>query len=134
MYIEILIIAIIVFGLLILNTRIDTTRLYKENQGLFDLLKEKDYEFLLRAKYGDNVIDPDSVFRKRVFKGLAVSLVIIFIFITKLSLIYIIIALVVGYLVFKSQYIDLKKFYKKHLNTIDSSELILFISNIIPLQ
>ena len=41
MYIEILIIAIIVFGLLILNTRIDTTRLYKENQGLFDLLKEK---------------------------------------------------------------------------------------------
>ena len=64
MYIEILIIAIIVFGLLILNTRIDTTRLYKENQGLFDLLKEKDYEFLLRAKYGDNVIDPDSVFRK----------------------------------------------------------------------
>lgn len=120
MYIEILIIAIIVFGLLILNTRIDTTRLYKENQGLFDLLKEKDYEFLLRAKYGDNVIDPDSVFRKRIFKGLAVSLVIIFIFITKLSLIYIIIALVVGYLVFKSQYIDLKKFYKKHLNTIDS--------------
>ena len=120
MYIEILIIAIIVFGLLILNTRIDTTRLYKENQGLFDLLKEKDYEFLLRAKYGDNVIDPDAVFRKRVFKGLAVSLVIIFIFITKLSLIYIIIALVVGYLVFKSQYIDLKKFYKKHLNTIDS--------------
>ena len=68
MYIEILIIAIIVFGLLILNTRIDTTRLYKENQGLFDLLKEKDYEFLLRAKYGDNVIDPDAVFRKRVFK------------------------------------------------------------------
>ena len=51
MYIEILIIAIIVFGLLILNTRIDTTRLYKENQGLFDLLKEKDYEFLLRAKW-----------------------------------------------------------------------------------
>ena len=66
MYIEILIIAIIVFGLLILNTRIDTTRLYKENQGLFDLLKEKDYEFLLRAKYGDNVIDPDSVFRKKI--------------------------------------------------------------------
>ena len=120
MYIEILIIGVIVFALLIYNGRISTSKFFGENKGIFEMLQEKDYEFLLRAKYGDRVYDVSQVFRKRVFKGLITTMVIIFIFITKLKILYIILALVVGYLVFKSQYIDLKSFYKKHLNTIDS--------------
>ena len=120
MYIEILIIAIIIFAMLIYNGTISTNKFFGENKGLFNLLQEKDYEFLLRAKYGDRVYDASQVFRKRVFKGLIATLIIMFFFITNLKPLYILIALVLGYIVFKIDYIDLKNFYKKHLNQIDA--------------
>lgn len=120
MYIEILIIAVIVFAVLIYNGTINTNKFFGEHKGLFDMLQEKDYEFLLRAKYGERVYDVSEVFRKRVFKGLITIIVINFIFIANLKPLYILISIVFGYLIFKSQYIDLKSFYKKHLNTIDS--------------
>ena len=40
-----------------------------DNKDLFMLLKESDYDFLLYAKYGDRVYDPDQVFMKRVRNG-----------------------------------------------------------------
>ena len=120
MYIEILLIGVIVFFLLIYTGIINTSRFFGENKGIFELLQEKDYEFLLRAKYGERVYDVGQVFRKRVFNGLITIIVINFIFLTNLKLLYIIGSIVVGYIVFKIQYLDLKSFYKKHLNTIDS--------------
>ena len=44
----------------------------------------------------------------------------IFIFLSNLKPLYILISILVGFIVFKKQYLELKKFYKKHLNTIDS--------------
>ena len=120
MYIEILIIGVIIFAILIYNGYISTSKFFGENKNLFSMLQEKDYEFLLRAKYGDRVYDVSQVFRKRVFRGLITIVVILFVFITNLKAIFIVVALVAGYIVFKIQYIDLKKFYKQHLNTIDS--------------
>lgn len=120
MYIEILLVGIIIFVVLIYTGTISTSKFFGENQGIFEILQEKDYEFLLRAKYGDRVYDVNQVFRKRVFKGLITIIVVLFIFLTNLKPLYILLAVVLGYLVFKLQYIDLKSFYKKHLNTIDS--------------
>ena len=120
MYIEIIIVGVIVFFLLIYSGAISTTKFFGENQNLFALLQEKDYEFLLRAKYGDRVYDVSLVFRKRVFKGLIAMVIVLFIFIANFKLIYVAVAAAVGYFVFKSQYMDLKSFYKKHLNTIDT--------------
>lgn len=120
MYIEILLIGVIVFAILIYTGTISTSKFFGENKGIFELLQEKDYEFLLRAKYGDRVYDVNQVFRKRVFQGLITIIVVIFIFLTNLKPLYILVAVALGYLVFKSQYIDLKSFYRKHLNTIDS--------------
>ena len=120
MYIEILLISVIIFAILIYNGTISTSKFFGENKGIFGMLMEKDYEFLLMAKYGDRVYDVNQVFRKRVMNGLITIIVILFIFITNLKPLYILIALVIGFLVFKSQYFDLKNFYKKHLNTIDS--------------
>jgi len=117
---EILLIGIILFFILIYNNTINTKNFMGENGKYFQILKEKDYEFLLRAKYGDRVIDPDAVFMKRIKNGALVSVMLIFVFISSLSFINIIIALVVGYLVFKSDYSNLKKYYKVHLNEIDS--------------
>ena len=120
MYIEILVIAVIVFFVLIYNGTISTSKFFGENNGIFKVLQEKDYEFLLIAKYGDKVYDVGEVFRKRVMKGLGTTIALLFFFITNLKPLYILIAIVIGYMVFKSQYMDLKSFYKKHLNTIDS--------------
>lgn len=117
---EILIVGAIILFLLVYNNVISTKAFMGDNQKYFDLLREKDYEFLLRAKYGDRVIDVDALYSKRVRNGLFVSIVLIFVFITKLSFVYIIISLVIGYLVFKSDYNSLKKFYRRHLNEIDS--------------
>lgn len=120
MYIEILIIGTIIFFLMIYNGMISGSKFFGENKNMFEMLQEKDYEFLLRAKYGDRVYDVSQVFRKRIFRGLIAIAVVLFIFISNLKAIYILLALAIGYFVFKSQYLDLKKFYKRHLNTIDS--------------
>ena len=120
MYIEILLIGVIVFALLIYNGTISTSKFFGENRNMFEMLQEKDYEFLLRVKYGERVYDVSQVFRKRVFQGLITMLVVIFVFLSDLKPLYILISFVLGYIVFKSQYMDLKSFYKKHLNTIDS--------------
>lgn len=120
MYIEILIVGVIVFFLFIYNGIISSSKFFGENKNLFGLLQEKDYEFLLRAKYGDRVYDVSQVFRKRVFRGLIAMVIVMFFFITNFKLIYVAIAVAIGYFVFKSQYLDLKSFYKKHLNTIDT--------------
>lgn len=117
---EILIIGGIVLFLCFYNNIVSRSKFVDDNKSLFKLLKEKDYDFLLRAKYGDNVIDPDAVFMKRVRNGILVMTVILFVFIANFSFINILIAVVVGYLVFKSPYNDLRKFYKQNLNTIDS--------------
>ena len=66
MYIEIILIAVVVIFVLIYNNTINTKQFNSENKGYFANLKEKDYEFLLRTKYGDNVIDPDAVFMGRI--------------------------------------------------------------------
>ena len=120
MYIEILIVGAIAFFLFIYNGTISTSKFFGENKNLFGLLQEKDYEFLLRAKYGERVYDVSQVFRKRVFRGLIAMVVVMFFFITNFKLLYVAVAVVIGYLVFKIQYLDLKKFYKAHLNTIDT--------------
>ena len=117
---EILLVGIIIFFVLIYNKKISTKSFLGDNKKLFDTLKEKDYEFLLRAKYGDRVVDVDALFNKRIRNGMLTIVVVLFVFISNLSFINIIIAIVLGFVVFKSDYSNLKSFYKKHLNEIDS--------------
>lgn len=117
---EILIVGIIILFLMIYNNKISRSEFVGDNKKYFILLKEKDYDFLLKAKYGDNVIDPDAVFMKRIRNAAIVIIVIIFVFLSNLSFLNILIAFVLGFFVFKAPYNDLKKFYKQNLNTIDS--------------
>ena len=109
MYIEILIIGVIIFFLFIYNGAISTSKFFGENKNIFELLQEKDYEFLLRAKYGDRVYDVSQVFRKRVFKGLIAMILGFFISLANFKAIYLLISVVFGYLIFKTQYFDLRK-------------------------
>lgn len=120
MYIEMLIIAVVVFYIFIVNNKISTTGMFASDSKLTSILKEKDYDFLLIAKYGDRVYDPNEVFMKRVRNGVLVTIALVFLFLSQLSYLSVIAALVVGFLIFKSQYLSLKKWYKQHLNYIDS--------------
>ena len=86
--------------------------MFGSNSKLTNILKEKDYDFLLIAKYGDRVYDPNEVFMKRVRNGVLVTVILVFLFLSQLSYLTVIIALVIGYLVFKSQYLSLRRWYK----------------------
>ena len=55
MYIEILVIGILVFVVLTINGYIKPNKFIVDNQDLFMRLKEDDYAFLVKAKYGDGL-------------------------------------------------------------------------------
>lgn len=120
MYIEILIIGILIFALILYNGKLDTNKFFGQNNGIFSYLQEKDYEFLLRTKYGDNVYDVNLVFKKRIMHGLMAMFIALFFFLSNLTFVNILICVGIGYFIFKSQYLDLKSFYKKNLSVIDT--------------
>ncbi len=117
--IEIFIVGVIVLIIMFYTNRINASKFIAENSFILDTLKEKDYEFLLRAKYGDLVVDPEAVFMTRVRNGFIVGMALIFIFITDLNFINVMISVIIGFLVFKMPYMSLQNFYKQHLNQID---------------
>lgn len=120
MMLEMLIVAIIVIYIFVVNGRINKNSLFGNNNKICNLLKEKDYDFLLIAKYGDRVYDSNEVFMKRIKNGVLVACALLFLFLTEMSYLGVIAALVLGYIVYKSQYLSLKRWYKTHLNYIDS--------------
>ena len=119
MYIEILIIGIISFVVLTVNGYIKPNKFIYDNQDIFMKLKEDDYDFLVRAKYGEG-LDSDVLFQKRIKNGLLVILLMLFMFLSSLSAVKVVISIAVGFLIFKTDYSNLKSYYKKHLQQIDS--------------
>jgi Flp pilus assembly protein TadB len=115
---EMIILAAIALFTLEYQKRINTNKFIKDNIQRFKVLKEDDYDFLVKAKYGENV-DPEVLYTSRVKNSGLVIIVIICFFVYDLSFINMVLAFVVGYLVFKSQYKSLKSYYKKHLNKIN---------------
>ena len=113
---------IIVCGLIVFvcfyNKTIDGKKFIADNEKFFQLLREKDYDFLVFSKYGDDV-DCDELFKKRVMNGLLFGLLFFMIFLSNLSLINVVLALLIAFGVFKLPYIQLKNFYKAHLHEID---------------
>ncbi len=119
MYIEILVIGITSFVVLTVNGYIKPNKFIQDNQDIFLKLKEEDYDFLVRAKYGDG-LDSDVLYQKRIKNGLIVILLLLFIMLKDLNLVKVVLAIVGGYLMFKSDYMKLTKFYKSHLQKIDA--------------
>ena len=120
--IEIFLIGVIILFILVYTNKIDKYKFIEDNKGLLNLIKEKDYGFLLRLKYGEKVTDEeiDALFTKRITTALMVTALCFFVFISSLSFLNIVICLLVGVFVFKMSYMNLKSFYKAHLNTIDA--------------
>ena len=76
MQIEIIIVAIIVFVIMTATGQISLNQLISDNQILFLKLKESDWDFFVRAKYGNNT-NPDILFNKRIKNSLIVMVLLL---------------------------------------------------------
>ena len=119
MYIEIVIIAVIIFIIMFASGQISFTQLISDNEALFRRLKEEDWDFYVKAKYG-NLVNPDILFNQRVRNGVITIFIVMLAFISKMSAITLVISLAAGFAVFKFSYMDIKSYYKKHINEIDA--------------
>jgi multisubunit Na+/H+ antiporter MnhB subunit len=115
---EILFIGIIVLFVLQKNRVIDGNKFIKDNEHYFKALKEDDYDFLVRAKYGEDAV-PEQLFSLRVRNAVIVLIALVFLFLTQLSFLNLMAAFVISYFIFKSSYSNLKSFYKRHLHDIN---------------
>ncbi len=116
---EIIFIAILIFIVMTYNGQLSIKELINDNFFLFRKLKEEDWDFYVRAKYGDNV-NADAIFIKRIRNGLMVIVISLFFFLKELDALRVLIAFVLGFLVFKIDYLNIKSFYKRHIFVIDS--------------
>ena len=118
---EILVVGAILLFIFFYNNTIDKDKFIADNEKYLEILREEDYDFLLYAKYGDQV-DCDQLFMKRCMMGI-VTFIIVFLFMVSASggnlILNLVVAFVVAFLIFKSQYSSLKSYYKRHLSEID---------------
>mgnify|MGYP007102003910 CR=1 FL=1 len=119
MQIEIIAIAIIVFGIMTITGQLSISQLISDNQMLFQKMKESDWDFFVRAKYGNDT-NPDSLFNNRIKNALIVMIVLLFIMIKDINSVKVLIIFVIGFVVFKYPYNDIKNFYQRHMSDIDS--------------
>lgn len=119
MYFEVLIVGIVLFFILSVNGYVKPNKFIQDNRDIFQKLKEEDYDFLVKAKFGEG-LDPEVLFQKRIRNGLIVVFIVTFFMLNGLTAVKFVLALVAGYGMFKLEYLSLKKFYKRHLAQIDS--------------
>lgn len=119
MQIEIIIITILIFFVLSYNGQLSIKKLIEDNYALFRKLEEDDWDFYCRARWGDQA-NSSQLFVKRVRNGLMVIVFGLFFLLQNLDALKIVFCLVLGYVVFKLDYYNIKSYYKKHIFYIDS--------------
>lgn len=115
---EIIIVCAIIVFILFYNKTVDGKKFLIDNEKYFQALREEDYDFLLYARYGEDVV-PDLLFRKRITTGLIVGFIFLILILGDISLINIVITIAIMFGVFKLPYLQLQQYYKAHLHEID---------------
>ena len=110
-------IGIIVVAIFEVNNHFSSKRFVNDASPYFRFLMEDDYKFLLNVKYGD--VDVNKIFSTRVRNGLIAIVVMFFLFLPKMSFLYVIFSIMIGYLVFKMPYTKLRNYYKANLHRIN---------------
>ncbi len=113
-----LLIAVIVFFIVIYNKIIEPEQFINETQPFFKFLIESDYEFLLKIRYGPDV-NVSKKFGERIRNGLIVIAFMIFLFLSDMQFVYVLFAIVAGFVTFKQPYTALRSYYKRNLHHID---------------
>lgn len=115
---EIIIFSALILFVLIYNNVINQEKFVTDNEKYFKAFKEDNYEFLVHAKYGEDV-DADVLFRKRLTYAIVAGFIFMILFLENLSILNISISLAVVFVVYKMPFWQLSSFYKKHLHDID---------------
>ena len=121
-YMFFIILGITIF-ILITNKVIERKKLINEVEPYFKFLMEEDYVFLLHAIYGDGTDeDVRNLFKKRIkdgFIGFAIAFIVMTVSYQGHFFIAVLVSFIVAYLMFKSQYTNLKSRYNKYLYKIN---------------
>lgn len=116
---EFIFIAIILIAIFEYNNKISTSKFFADAQPYFKFMMEDNYEFLLKVKYGDKV-DVDTLYSQRIRNaGIATCLLVFIFIISGINYASLILAFVLGFVVFKMPYTQLRNYYNKHLHEID---------------
>lgn len=116
---EFLIIAVILLFVLQYSERINVRKFVGDTEPYFRSLMEDDYEFLLKIKYG-NDINVNDAFGLRIRNGVITIIVLIFVFVfSNPSFINFLLAVIIGFVIFKAPYKKLERYYKGNLHHID---------------
>ena len=117
---EFAIVVLIILFVLSYGGAINTKKLYQDNKALFAYLKEKDYDFLVKAKYQGNA-DPDVMFEKRIKNIMIWFAIILAVLLFNFTWINLIIGIIIIIVIYRNQYTNLKSWYKKNLTVIDQN-------------
>jgi len=115
---EIVIVGIILLFMFNYVGAFNFNKFVQDNKGLFSKLKEDDYDFLLTAKYGDNV-NHEEKFQKRVKDSIFIFILGMLLIMTDFTMVKFVIVIGITYLVFKGGYNSVKGYYKVHLHEIN---------------
>lgn len=118
---EFIFIAIIILFVLEYNKKVDTRKFIGDAEPYFRFLMEDDYKFLLSIRYGSLTNEEiNTLYGKRVRNGLVTIVCLIFIFVmSNFSFVNILVAVIIGFIVFKMPYTKLKNYYKANLHHIN---------------
>lgn len=115
-----IIVGLIVLLILERNRHFSSKKFVNDTQPYFKFLMEDDYVFLLNIRYGDITdADVEKLYGQRVRNGLIAIVLMIFIFLSNLTFIYVLLSVIIGFLVFKMPYTKLKNYYKANLHKIN---------------
>ena len=114
----ILIVGALVLFALVYTRTVDTNKFLDENDFYIKMLKEKDWDFYVSAKYGEK-INPDDLFNKRIKPTFIYSAVIMLLIFTNFTFLNFTFMLVVIFLIYKMPYNNLKSYYKRYMIKID---------------
>ena len=116
-----ILIAIIIVFVFEYNNIIDSKRFIKDINPYFNFLMEKDYKFLLNLRYGGTIDDQavNELYSKRIKTALMIITVGFIFILPNMSFINLIVVLILGLAVFKSDYTKLKGYYRTNLYQIN---------------
>lgn len=118
---EFLFVAVIILFVFVYNNLIDSEKFLNEVDPYLKKLMEKDYAFYLKVKYGDKDLDINFLFGRRIRNGIITMVAAIFVLaiMGQLNFLFIVLSVALGFYIFKSDYLNLKSYYKRRMHQLD---------------
>ena len=118
MKIEILIVLGILLFIVLYNNKKEFQKFIVGEDSSLNFLREKDYNFYVSAKYGENA-DPNLLYSSRLRTTGYAAILLLMMFITDLTAMNIVLIIGGIFIVYKMPYFNLKSYYKRYMSEVD---------------